>query len=100
MSPEDVLQELRTEYGIPMCRRTLLNYEKEGLIPQAKRGSGGRGVGAYADYPLDTPGKLAFAYITKKGASLDSTSLDKRIARLEVELQALRCIRQTSIGGV
>lgn len=53
MTPDEVLVEL-VKKGIIVSRKTLLNYENRGLIPKPNRGSGGRGVGRFTDYPIGT----------------------------------------------
>jgi hypothetical protein len=50
MIPDKVIEELR-EVNVEISRRTLLNYEKWGLIPRPQRGNGGRGKGGITDYP-------------------------------------------------
>ena len=52
MSPDEVLGKL-SELGVNITRKTLLNYEAYGL-PKPERGSGGRGVGRFTDYPPNT----------------------------------------------
>lgn len=54
MSPEEVLNQL-VKMGIKVSRSTLLRFEKAELIPTPTRGSTGRGVGRYSDYPQSTP---------------------------------------------
>jgi len=49
VSPDEVIIKLEL-LGVKMTRRTLLNYEKWGLIPKPERGGGGPG-GRFADYP-------------------------------------------------
>jgi len=53
MSPEEVLQKL-IKMGVKTSRSTLLRYEKAELIPAPERGSTGRGVGRFSDYPDNT----------------------------------------------
>ena len=53
MSPDEVLEKLIT-MGVKTSRSTLLRFEKAELIPAPERGSTGRGVGRFSDYPDDT----------------------------------------------
>ena len=48
MTPDEVVDGL-IRIGVPMKRRTLLNYEIWGLIPQPKRGA--KRGGRWVDYP-------------------------------------------------
>lgn len=57
MTPDEVINRL-AKLKINMTRRTLLNYEFWGLIPEAERGGGGKG-GRWADYPEHT---IYYAY--------------------------------------
>ncbi len=52
MNPDQVLEGL-AKLGVDLTRRTLLNYEKWGLIPKATRGGGGPG-GRFSLYPEGT----------------------------------------------
>lgn len=52
MSPDDVIAALKNK-GINSSRATLLRFENAGLISRAERGSGGRGLGKYTEYPGD-----------------------------------------------
>lgn len=52
LTPDEVCEAL-TSIGANVSRRTLLNYEEDGLIPVPQRGGGGRG-GRYTDYPSET----------------------------------------------
>lgn len=58
MTPVEVIKAL-DRLGAEITRRTLLNWEKWGLIPEPKRGGLGKGGGRFTDYPPDT---LAEAY--------------------------------------
>lgn len=51
MSPDEVVASLKS-LGVNITRRTLLNYEKWRLIPEPKRGGGGKG-GRWTNYPED-----------------------------------------------
>lgn len=53
MSPDEVIERLK-ELGVEMSRPTLSRYEKQGLIPKAKRGSLGRAGGRFSEYPPET----------------------------------------------
>lgn len=53
MTPDEVLAKLEL-LGIKMTRRTLLNYEKWGLLPEPVRGGFGRGKGNFTHYPEET----------------------------------------------
>ena len=50
MTPIEILAELEL-LGIKITRRTLLNYEKWGLLPEPVRGALGRGKGNFTHYP-------------------------------------------------
>jgi hypothetical protein len=51
MSPDEVVAALKS-LGVNITRRTLLNYEKWRLIPEPRRGGGGKG-GRWTNYPED-----------------------------------------------
>ncbi|MDR3592627.1 MAG: hypothetical protein P4N41_23470 [Negativicutes bacterium] len=51
MSPDEVVTALKS-LGVNITRRTLLNYEKWRLIPEPRRGGGGKG-GRWTNYPED-----------------------------------------------
>jgi len=61
MTPDQILNKLSV-LGVDICRRTLLRYETQGLIPAAIRGSSGRGIGRWTDYPSDVVGKAVIVY--------------------------------------
>lgn len=62
MKPDDVIEEIK-KLGIKkISRRTLLLWEKKQLIPAAIRGSGGRGIGAFADYPDCTAAEFSASW--------------------------------------
>lgn len=61
MTPNEVIEILK-EHGINISRRTLLNYENWGLIPQSKRGGLGQGKGRTTDYPDITPAEAYASY--------------------------------------
>jgi len=52
-SPDDILEELKL-LGVPFSRRGLLRYEDWDVISKAVRGSQGRGIGRYTEYPQCT----------------------------------------------
>ena len=62
MTHAEVLEALWDKYRINISRHTLLRYEKAGMIPEAQRGGGGRGVGRWSDYPPQTVEMAAIAY--------------------------------------
>jgi len=66
MTPDEVCEAL-TKIGVPVLRGTLLNFEKEGLIPKAKRTSGGRGIGRQTDYPEWTVEEAFAAWVLIHG---------------------------------
>lgn len=66
MSPTEVIDQLDW-LGIKITRRTLLNYEKWGLVPEPVRGSLGRGKGNFTHYPKGTVEKARDAYLTLNG---------------------------------
>lgn len=53
VTPDEVIEKLR-EHGVDITRRTLFNWETDGLIPEAKRGSYGQGGGKWTHYPDET----------------------------------------------
>ncbi len=52
-SPDKVIEQLKMR-GVSISRRTLLYWERKGLIPQARRGSHGQGGGRWTSYPPET----------------------------------------------
>ena len=62
ITPEMVISHLAS-LGIEISRSTLLRYEKQGLIPEPRRGGFGRGAGRWTDYPPET---VAEAYAAWK----------------------------------
>ena len=50
MTPTEVLETLEKKFNIIMDRRTLLNYEKAGLVPPADRNTRGQGGGKRSVY--------------------------------------------------
>lgn len=63
VTPDEVIQALK-EHGISISRQTLLNWEKQGLIPEAERGSYGQGGGKWTDYPDETlPEALTLCFL-------------------------------------
>lgn len=64
MKPDDVVSEIKLMNIKKISRRTLLLWEKEKLLSPAKRGSGGRGIGAYAEYPEDAAAEFAASWYT------------------------------------
>ena len=53
MTPDQILEKMKAA-GISLSRPSLTRYESQGLIPEPKRGGGGRGVGMWTDYPEHT----------------------------------------------
>ena len=53
MSPDEVIERLK-DLGVEISRPTLSRYEKQGLIPEPKRGSLGRAGGRFSEYPPET----------------------------------------------
>ncbi len=53
MTPDEVCDAL-VKIGANVSRRTLLNYEEDGLIPLPVRGGFGRSKGRFTDYPNRT----------------------------------------------
>lgn len=66
MTPDEVIEKLRT-MNVNISRRTLLNYEKWGLIPEARRGGAGRGKGRTTDYPDETVAEAFAAWQLMRG---------------------------------
>lgn len=64
MTPDEVIAELK-KLGIKISRSTLLNYEKQGLIPGPKRGGAGKGKGRTTDYPDETPAEFYASHVLK-----------------------------------
>lgn len=61
MTPDQIIDTLK-KFGVSLSRRTLLRYEEWGLIPNAIRGSGGRGVGRFTEYPENTAAEVFAAW--------------------------------------
>ncbi len=62
MTPNEVIENL-SEIGIHISRSTLLRHEKElGITPE--RGSIGRGIGRYTEYPAEIVTLIARLYST------------------------------------
>lgn len=58
MTPDQVVDAIK-QLGISKVSRITINrWEKDKLIPEAVRGSHGRGIGAFADYPAETPAQF------------------------------------------
>ena len=53
MNPDQVIEKLK-EHGLDITVRTLQRWVKDGLLPEPKRGTHGRGTGSWADYPDET----------------------------------------------
>lgn len=84
MTPDEVLAALE-KLDVVITRRTLLNWEKWGLIPEPKRGGLGKGKGRFANYPDDTPAE-AYAAWFFLGRRLKVKNLkDLREAALAIE---------------
>ncbi len=54
MGPDELIEKLR-ELRVFTSRRTLLRYEKKGLISEPIRGNHGRGLGRYTEYSPIAP---------------------------------------------
>lgn len=50
MNPDQVVNQLQT-IGVDITRPTITRYERQGLISPPQRGSHGRGVGRWTEYP-------------------------------------------------
>jgi hypothetical protein len=92
MMPDEVVEEASRIVGFPVSRRTLLRYEHLELIPAPVRGSEGRGIGRFTDYPSDTPFEFYAAWYLKKRHRLSLEQISK------IRLDALR-LRTQSNGG-
>mgnify|MGYP000850525282 FL=1 len=53
VNPDKVIEELQ-KHGVDITVRTLQRWVKDGLLPEPKRGTHGRGTGSWADYPDET----------------------------------------------
>lgn len=53
VNPDKVIEELQ-KHGVGITVRTLQRWVKDGLLPEPKRGTHGRGTGSWADYPDET----------------------------------------------
>ncbi|MCL6558948.1 MAG: hypothetical protein K6U74_09115, partial [Firmicutes bacterium] len=73
ITPDEVIAELK-KLGVNISRNTLLNYEKWGLIPEAERGSHGKGKGRYADYPPETIAEAYASYCALRGLTFSETA--------------------------
>jgi hypothetical protein len=65
ISPDEFIEKLEA-LGISLTRRTLLNYERGGLIRPAKRGGGGTG-GFWTEYPLNVVDEVYAAWMLLHG---------------------------------
>jgi hypothetical protein len=65
--PDEVLNALETQRRIKLSRDTLLNWEKQSLIPPATRKRLGRGKGTLCDYPPETPGEVGASWYLMHG---------------------------------
>ncbi len=65
MSPNEIVECLK-DIGANLTRRTLLNYEKWGLVPEPERGGGGPG-GKYTSYPDGTLPEAYAAWVLLNG---------------------------------
>jgi hypothetical protein len=72
--PDEIIGELK-QRGITITRRTLLNWEKAGLVPEATRGSYGQGGGKWADYPEETIPAAMTAYLLKEVYQLKNADI-------------------------
>lgn len=72
ITPNEVIEILK-DHDINISRRTLLNYENWGLIPQSKRGGLGQGKGRTTDYPDITPAEAYASYKTLHGKDIKAT---------------------------
>jgi len=54
MGPDELIDALR-ELRVFTSRRTLLRYEKNGLISEPVRGNHGRGLGRFTEYSVSAP---------------------------------------------
>lgn len=54
MGPDELIEKLR-ELRVFTSRRTLLRYEKKGLISEPVRGNHGRGLGRFTEYSALAP---------------------------------------------
>jgi len=68
MKPDEVVKRL-DKLGVKTSRRSLLRWETAGLIPEATRQGGGRGVGIVADYPDETPAEAYAAWRFMHGSA-------------------------------
>lgn len=64
LTPDEVIEVLR-DHGLDITRRTLFNWEKAGLVPEAERGSFGQGGGKWSDYPDETIPEALTAHLLK-----------------------------------
>ena len=79
VSPDEVISGLKSK-GISSSRATLLRYENARLISGADRGSGGRGLGKYTEYPADAIHEYFASYhvIKSKHASQDQAAIARK----------------------
>jgi len=50
MTPDELISRLAS-WKVTLSRPTLLRYQKQGLISEPTRGSSGRGIGKWTNYP-------------------------------------------------
>lgn len=67
MIPKEVIADIKKRYDINLTARTLLNYEKDGFIPEAQRSGGGRGIGKITEYPPETVAEFIASYMLLHG---------------------------------
>lgn len=70
MHPDQVVEAIKRLGIIKLSRRTLLRWELDKLIPSSERGSHGRGIGAYSEYPEDTPAEYFASHNLLYGKNL------------------------------
>lgn len=89
MTPIEVLAKLEA-MGIKTSRSTLLRFERDGLIPKPKRGSGGRAQGRFSEYPEATPNFFFAAWSLVKGEkySVQETIYGMMMAKIMIDLKS------------
>ncbi len=88
MTPDEVLRKLR-EMGVNTSRSTLLRFEKDGLIPMPKRGSGGRAQGRFSEYPENTPIFFFSAWMLVKSKKFTKNEIIYGIMIAKIEIDSI-----------
>jgi len=73
----ELVEIVKQKHGITISTRTLLRYEKSGLIPPAMRGGHGRGKGRFTYYPEGTEISVVMGYIKLNKSNVIANVLER-----------------------